>query len=112
MEKRYYYKKDGKPAYNLKEPLSNILVDTTGYVEITKEEWDAIQPTPHVPSEQELARQAKQREIAEKKQYLQATDYAIIKIAEGAATVEEYAEVITLRQAARARINELEAELL
>ncbi len=42
------------------------------------------------------------------KLYLAETDYTVIKIAEGAATVEEYAEVITQRQAWRAEINQLE----
>ena len=39
---------------------------------------------------------------------LAATDYCIVKIAEGAATREEYADIISQRQAWRARINELE----
>lgn len=48
-------------------------------------------------------------EIAELKANLASTDYAIIKIAEGSATAEEYAELIEQRKAWRARINELEA---
>ena len=46
--------------------------------------------------------------IAQLKLRLAETDYAIIKIAEGAATAEEYAEVIAQRQEWRAEINELE----
>ena len=46
--------------------------------------------------------------IARLKQMLSDTDYAVIKIAEGAATPEEYADVISRRQAWRAEINELE----
>lgn len=118
MEKRYYYKKDGKPAYNIKEPLENILEDTTGYEEITKEEWDELTyVAPYVPSEKELAKQAKQREIAEKKQFLQATDYVVIKIAEcdneeeALALRQEYADVIAERKKARAEINKLYEEL-
>lgn len=42
------------------------------------------------------------------KAQLSATDYAVIKIAEGAATAEEYADVIAQRQAWRAEINQLE----
>lgn len=49
-------------------------------------------------------------EVAELKRQLTASDYAIIKIAEGAATAEEYAELIAKRQEWRARINELEGK--
>lgn len=48
-------------------------------------------------------------EIAELKAKLATSDYAVIKIAEGAATAEEYSELINERQQWRARINELEA---
>lgn len=51
------------------------------------------------------------REVRELKARLSETDYAVIKIAEGAATSEEYSEVIAQREAWRARINELEAQL-
>ena len=51
------------------------------------------------------------REVRELKAKLSETDYAVIKIAEGAATSEEYSEVIAQREAWRARINELEAQL-
>ena len=53
-----------------------------------------------------------QEEIAELKAKLSASDYAVIKIAEGAAQPEEYAELISQRQEWRTRINELEAALL
>lgn len=53
-----------------------------------------------------------QEEIADLKAKLSASDYAVIKIAEGAAQPEEYAELISQRQEWRARINELEAALL
>ena len=52
-----------------------------------------------------------QEEISELKSKLAASDYAVIKIAEGAATPEEYADLISQRQQWRARINELEASL-
>lgn len=52
----------------------------------------------------------KEQEISELKGKLIDSDYAIIKIAEGAATREEYADLIKQRQEWRARINELEAE--
>lgn len=55
-------------------------------------------------------KQAAAAEIAELKDKLAASDYAVIKIAEGAATAEDYADLIAQRQAWRARINELEGE--
>lgn len=65
------------------------------------EEIPGIQP----PTPEEL----KEQEIGELKAKLAASDYAVIKIAEGAATAEEYADLIKSRQEWRARINELEA---
>lgn len=50
----------------------------------------------------------KQQKINELKSKLNETDYIIIKIAEGVAAPEEYADVIAQRQAWRAEINELE----
>lgn len=49
-----------------------------------------------------------EEEIFELKNKLANSDYAIIKIAEGVATAEEYADIITARTQWRARINELE----
>lgn len=49
-----------------------------------------------------------QNRIAQLKGLLRETDYAVIKIAEGAAAPEEYADVIAQRQAWRDEINELE----
>ena len=49
--------------------------------------------------------------IAQLKQQLADTDYTVIKIAEGAATREEYAQVIAQRQAWRTEINGLEGAL-
>ena len=48
------------------------------------------------------------QEIAKLKAKLTATDYIAAKIAEGAATREEYSEKLIERAAWRARINELE----
>ncbi len=47
-------------------------------------------------------------EIEQCKQRLAETDYVAIKIAEGAATREEYADLLAERKALRARIGELE----
>ena len=49
------------------------------------------------------------QEISELKSKLAATDYIAAKIAEGAATREEYAEELAERAVWRARINELES---
>ena len=56
----------------------------------------------------ELKRIAAAQEIAELKAKLAATDYISAKIAEGAATREEYAEELAERASWRSRINELE----
>ena len=57
----------------------------------------------------ELERIATAQEIAELKAKLAATDYIAAKIAEGAATREEYTEELAERAAWRDRINELES---
>lgn len=57
----------------------------------------------------ELEHIAAAQEISELKSKLAATDYIAAKIAEGAATREEYAEELSERAAWRARINELES---
>ncbi len=59
---------------------------------------------PPPPTEAERARWR----IEELKEFLLKTDYAAIKIAEGAADAQEYEEVIARRRAARKEINELE----
>lgn len=50
-------------------------------------------------------------QIRELKNYLASTDYQAIKYAEGELSAEEYAPVKEQRRAARAEINQLEAEL-
>jgi hypothetical protein len=51
-----------------------------------------------------------QAEITQLKVNLAETDYVAIKIAEGAATADDYADVLVQRQAWRDRINALEKE--
>lgn len=82
------------------------LPEKEGYkVKFTAGKWIyELLPSP-APTEEEL----KQAEIAELKKKLADSDYAVIKIAEVAATKEEYAELIKHRQQWRARINELGA---
>lgn len=67
------------------------------------EDYETIQRYVVIPEEERRVER-----IAQLKQQLSDTDYAVIKIAEGAATPEEYAEVIAQRQAWRAEINRLE----
>ena len=55
------------------------------------------------------AERAKMR-IEVLKAQLAETDYAVIKIAEGAATAADYADLIAQRQAWRAEINDLEGQ--
>lgn len=67
------------------------------------EDYETIQRYVVIPEEERRAKR-----IAQLKKQLFDTDYAVIKIAEGAATAEEYAEVIAQRQEWRAEINQLE----
>lgn len=69
----------------------------------TDEDYETIQRYVEVPEEQRRAER-----IAQLKQLLRDTDYTVIKIAEGAATEAEYADVIAQRQAWRSEINEME----
>lgn len=50
-----------------------------------------------------------QAEIADLKDKLNATDYTVIKLAEGVADISEYQNILNQRQQWRGRINELEA---
>ena len=63
-------------------------------------------PAEPEPTEEDI----KQARINELKQMLFATDYVVIKIAEGSAIKEEYADVIAQRQAWRNEIRELSNE--
>jgi hypothetical protein len=68
-------------------------------------EYYAVVKNPE-PTEEDI----KQARIAELKQLLADTDYVVIKIAEGSATKEEYADVIEQRKDWRAEIRELSNE--
>jgi hypothetical protein len=77
----------------------------TGY--LTEDEWREKHPPEHVePSEDEK----KAFRISELKSLLASTDYAVIKIAEGEATKEEYSETLANRKAWREEIRALEGE--
>lgn len=123
----YVYKQKGVTD------ITKILVTPTVYLadggNIT--EWELIteQAASAIRAEQEAYWQAEEAERERKEQEkvehqgeveqalqrvealkaeLAATDYVSCKIAEGVATVEEYASVINRRQEVRAEINELE----
>lgn len=67
------------------------------------DDYEEVQIYERIPDEALTANR-----IMELKQKLADTDYTVIKIAEGAATAGEYADVIANRQAWREEINELE----
>ena len=100
-----------------------------GYIEIedsvyadlveTKKKWDNGQIVDDPTYEERKAAEEAERqrreaaeaiaaEVATLKKNLSDSDYAIIKIAEGVATKEEYATLIANRATWRQRINELE----
>lgn len=104
---RYYYKaKSGSGLMNLKSPLED-----ERYEEITAKEFHTLEPKPHEPTAEELARREKLSRIAALKSQLAATDYQAIKHSEGWISEEDYAEIKAARQALRDEINELEAQL-
>lgn len=65
-----------------------------------------VQEMPVVePTKEQIA----QKQIQRLKQQLSYSDYVVIKIAEGSATAEEYADVLAARRRWRAEINALES---
>ena len=88
---------------NIIRPNAEPIDDITKFA-YTDEDYETVQVYERIP-DAELT----QRRIEELKQYLSDTDYVVIKIAEGAATAEEYTDVIANRQAWRAEINQLQA---
>ena len=72
--------------------------------------WWSVEKIPE-KSAKEKALDEKQTRIAVLKSKLNSTDYVAAKIAEGAATREEYADVLNDRQAWRDEINALEQEV-
>ena len=67
------------------------------------EDYETIQRYVKIPEPE-----WRESRLAELKAALAETDYAVVKIAEGAATAEEYAELIAQRQTWREEINRLE----
>ena len=106
-KERYYYKvKNGSGLLSLSSPLIS-----DDYEEITEEQFNALQPQPHEPSEEELAKRETRNQIAILKKQLADTDYQAIKYAEGWLSEEEYAPIKEQRQEWRTQINELEETL-
>ena len=118
----FYGKKIGETEYGS-------YLETDGletYVEVDTEEWmnlideannnkrivpdengNPILQDPPPPTNEELCQQRRNEALS----YLSRTDYVAAKIAEGAATKEEYAEILEKRREARAAINECDAVL-
>lgn len=71
-----------------------------------EEDYETIQRYVALPEKQLAAER-----VAQLKELLRNTDYTVIKIAEGAAAAEDYAQVIAQRQAWRDEINELEDQV-
>ena len=100
---------DLKNGYVVEETI--IRQDASPIDDVTKfayadEDYETILRYIVIPEEQKIS-----TSIAELKQRLSDTDYVVIKIAEGAATVDEYADVIKQREQWRKEINDLESVL-
>ena len=115
MIKKYVYQGNTyRSAYALRQAIWNNEHKVFGKEpeENKTEFWENLgvayteEPDPEPPAQVQT-----EREIFLLKAQLRETDYVVIKIAEGAANIEEYSEVITQRESWRARINELEAQL-
>lgn len=78
----------------------------------SKEEglWWSVEAIPEKTAEQK-ALEEKNSEISTLKYKLQSTDYVAAKIAEGAATKEEYADILAERESWRQQIRSLEPEV-
>lgn len=74
----------------------------------TLQNYDDLYVMPEESAEEKQAR-LDRLEIARLKSNLAKTDYIALKLAEGAAAPEEYAEELAHRAYWRSRINELEA---
>lgn len=90
---------DGQKTGEWVENIQNYYL----YILYTKEELEEIQKKKEIES--------LEKTILECKNSLQETDYVAIKIMEGAATREEYADILQERSRWRAEINELEISL-
>ena len=101
----YFKDLQNKPFF---EP-SNEVIQKHSLMEISKEEFDAIVITINTPTPEQVLDQ----QVAEARQYLSDTDYAVIKLNEALVLGEditamkaEYADVLNEREAKRQFIRE------
>lgn len=106
VEEKYHYETVKEYENGGKDVKKVIDVEAKPYISAHIETEEIQVYIPY--TEDELAKIAAKREIAELKSKLSETDYKAIKYAEGLYTDEEYAPVKELRQTWRDRINELE----
>lgn len=84
-------------------------ISANGYTIEEVEPKDGVRQFKIVEIPQPTEEDVKQARISELKAKLADTDYIVIKIVEGSATADEYAEVLANRKAWRKEINELGA---
>ena len=96
----------------LRQIIQDVTKDSTDYrlVRGSEEEglWWGVEKIPEKSQDEKDLEQAKSDEQTALA-YLRSTDYVAVKIAEGVATKEEYADVLEKRAAAREEINALRA---
>ena len=96
----------------LRQIIQDVTKDSTDYrlVRGSEEEglWWGVEKIPEKTQDEKDLEQAKSDE-QKALSYLRSTDYVAVKIAEGVATKEEYADVLEKRAAAREEINALRA---
>lgn len=96
----------------LRQIIQDVTKDSTDYrlVRGSEEEglWWGVEEIPEKTQDEKDLEQAKSDE-QKALSYLRSTDYVAVKIAEGVATKEEYADVLEKRAAAREEINALRA---
>jgi len=121
MRKVYLWQQDGVVLFHTDLDAAQAIDGLTAPPELTVEvaEWERTGGVARIVDDKivlgadeadTLARECVMR-IAKLKAMLAQTDYVAAKIAEGAATVAEYAEVVAQRQGWRDEINELSASL-
>lgn len=106
VEGKYHYETIKEYSNGGKDVKKVIDVEGKPYVAAHAETEEIRVYIPY--TEDELAKMYRNREIAELKAKLSATDYQAIKYAEGVTSIEEYTPMKEQRQAWRDRINELE----
>lgn len=102
---KLYLDKDGEYNPKIYEAMAKVCNEKQELIIADhRPDYFSLEKMPE-PTKEEI----NQARIAELKQKLAETDYAVIKIAEGEATQDDYAEVLAQRKDWRAEINELQA---